>query len=151
MTDGVILSSVREQLDLVGVVYTTTEGDSMRPLFHTHGGTVRLVKYAGGAKRDDVILWQDASGKYLLHRVVRVTDVGYITRGDNRRRNDPAVAEAQVAAVLDGYYKGERFVSVASCRYRMYVATWGRPNPVRAVILWLRDLARRALGKKPKH
>ncbi len=143
-------SSVEEQLAEQGVVYTTTSGDSMRPLFHHHGCTVKLIAYTGNAKRGDVILWRDGSGKYLLHRVVRVTENGYITRGDNRRREDPPVGHAQVMAVLDGYYKKERFTSVSSRRYRAYVVTWGRPNFLRNIVHWLRDIARRMVGRQPK-
>ncbi len=151
MNEKIFHSSIEEQLALHGVVYTTTEGDSMKPLFHTHGCTVKLVAYEGDAKCFDVILWRDACGKYLLHRVVAVTEDGYITRGDNRRHNDPPITEAQVVARLEGYYKGETFVPLTSRRYRMYVATWGRPNPVRGAWLLTRDLVRRMLGRKPKY
>ncbi len=147
MTDGMTHSSVEEQLALHREVYTTTSGDSMKPLFRTHGCTVKLVAYTGDAARDDVILWRDASGKYLLHRVIRVTEDGYITRGDNRRRDDPPVLRRQVYAVLDGYYRGERFVPLTARRYRLYVRLWGRPNAVRAAYLWVRDGVKRLLGR----
>ncbi len=149
MTD-VVHSSIEEQLVLRGELLSTTTGDSMKPLFHTHGCTVKLVAYEGSAARDDVILWQDASGKYLLHRVVGVTEEGYLTRGDNRRRNDPPVSRDRVRATLAGYYRKETFVPLTARRYRIYVALWGRPNFVRSAILWARDLARRFIGKQPK-
>ncbi len=150
MTGSVTYSSVEEQLALRGEVYTTTTGNSMRPLFRTHGCAVRLVAYTGEAKRDDVILWRDASGKYLLHRVVKVTPEGYITRGDNRIKNDPPILHEQVKAVLAGYYRGEKYVPVTARRYRLYVWTWGRPNWLRAICLRVRTGLKRLFGGHKK-
>ncbi len=149
MTFDVTHSSMEEQLALHGEHYATTVGYSMKPLFRNHGQTVKLVKYAGSAKRDDVIMWRDHTGKYLLHRVVRVTPDGYVTRGDNHRHDDPPVTHDRVVAVLVGYYKKEKYIPVTARRYRMYVRMWGRPNFLRTAWQWLRDLARRCLGKKP--
>ncbi len=148
MTDGVTRSSIEEQLALTGEIYTTTSGSSMKPLFRTHGCTVKLVRYTGEAKRDDVLLWRDTGGKYLLHRVVRVTEEGYITCGDNRRTLDPPVAREQVLAVLAGYYRGERFVPLTARRYRLYVCLWGRRNLLRTACLALRDGVKRMLGRR---
>ncbi len=145
-------STIEEQLALHGEHYATTVGFSMKPLFRTRGQVVKLLPYRGDIKLYDVILWRDATGKYVLHRVVKITDGGYITRGDNHRKDDPEVARDGVIAVMDGYYKKEnKFISRTSRRYRAYVRLWGRPNFFRTSILWLRDLARRCLGRKPRY
>ncbi len=149
MTDGIHHSSVEEQLAQHGELYTTTSGDSMKPLFRTHGCTVKLVVPQRAIKRDDVVLWRSGGVKYLLHRVVRVTDDDMvITRGDNRRQDDPPVARGEILAVLDGYYKKEKFVPVTARRYRLYVRLWGRPNVLRNIYLWLRDGVKRICGRE---
>ncbi len=151
MTVNKTFSTIEEQLSLHGEHYATTWGDSMKPLFRTRGCTVKLIPYRGDAKRDDVVLWREPTGKYLLHRVVRVTEKGLVTRGDNRRLDDPEIPHDWVIAVLAGYYRKEKFVPLTSRRYRAYVRLWGRPNFIRAVWQRTRDLARRCVGRQPKN
>lgn len=143
-------AKIEEELARHGVHYSTTVGDSMAPMLRQRRNTVVLRTPKGRAKRYDVILFLRPDGRYVLHRVIRVTEDGYITRGDNRRQNDAPVPEEQLLAVMDGYYKKKKYISPTSLRYRIYVALWGRPNFLRYLYHSARDLARRILGKRPK-
>ena len=143
-------AKIEEELAAHGVHYSTTVGDSMAPMLCHHRNTVVLRTPKGRAKLYDVILFHRPDGRYVLHRVIRVTEEGYITRGDNRRKNDAPVPEEQLLAVLDGYYKKKKLISSTSRRYRLYVALWGRPNLIRLSYQVLRDVVRRLVGKRPK-
>lgn len=139
-----------EELALHGTLCTTTSGDSMAPLFRTHRSMVSLHTPQGRAKRRDVILFHRPDGRYVMHRVVRVTEDGYITRGDNRRRNDAPVPEEQLLAVMDGYRRGKRFITTDRLGYRLYVFFWGMPNPLKFLLFNLRDFLRLLVGRQPK-
>lgn len=133
-----------------GVLYYTTVGDSMAPLLRTHRNTVVLRTPTEEVKRGDVILFHRPGGAYVLHRVIRVTNEGYETRGDNRRHSDRFVPKDCLLAVMDGYYKKKRFISPTRFSYRLYVRVWGMPNPLRRLCLFTRDALRRLVGKPSK-
>ena len=71
------------------------EGDSMYPVIRS-GDYVKVIPCAlSELRRGDVIL--AATGRGLTaHRVVRISERGIITRGDNSLRSDPAVDAASV-------------------------------------------------------
>ncbi len=130
-----IVTDYESELKQKGVLHTTTTGDSMAPLLKNHQSVVRYRPKTGRLNKWDVPLVKRPDGTYVLHRIVKVLPSGYLTCGDNRRKNDPPVMEEEVIGVMDGYYKGETFVSVSDRSYRTYVFFWGRPNPIR--YLWI--------------
>ena len=133
-----------------GVLYFTTVGDSMAPLLKTRRNTVVLRTPKKEVKRGDVILFHRPEGAYVLHRVIRITDEGYETRGDNRRHSDLFVPKDCLLAVMDGYYKKKKFISPTRFSYRLYVRVWGMPNPLKTLCLFIRDTLLRLVGKPMK-
>lgn len=71
------------------------EGDSMHPVIRS-GDYVKVIPCAlSELRRGDVVL--AATGRGLTaHRIVRISECGIITRGDNSLRADPAVDAASV-------------------------------------------------------
>lgn len=147
---SLIHSTIEEELSQHGVYYATTEGDSMEPLFHTHKSVVCFRPKTRRLLRFEVPLVRREDGHCVMHRIVRVTPEGYIMRGDNRRIDDPFVPESEVIGVMDGYYRGEKFVPVTALRYRAYVFFWGRPNPIKTLWLLLQGGCRRLRRKRKK-
>lgn len=143
-------STIEEELVAHGVHYATTEGDSMEPLFHTHQSVVCFRPYTGRLKRLDVPLVRREDGHCVLHRIVKVRKDGYITRGDNRRGDDPFVPEQEVIAVMDGYYVGEKYVPTTAFRYRAYVFFWGRPNLIKSCYLLFQSAVRHLAKRRRK-
>ena len=141
-------TSLEEQLSMRGIAYGTTCGDSMEPLLHDRRQTIVLSLLPARARKHDVILVKRADGHFVLHRVIRVLDTGYLTRGDNRFRADAPVSDGEVLARLDGYYRGENFVSVTSRRYRAYLFFWVK-NPLRFAYLAARAAFHRLFRRKP--
>jgi SynChlorMet cassette protein ScmC len=70
----------------IPVVYT---GHSMNPTLED-GDLLEVVPYAAGSiQKGDVIYFQRARGRAVVHRVWAVTPQGIKTRGDNNRAEDP--------------------------------------------------------------
>jgi hypothetical protein len=141
-------TTIEEELDKRGVCYLPTVGYSMAPLLSTHKNVVTLTRSEERAKKMDVILFHRPDGRYVLHRVVKVTPDGYFTRGDNYLRNDAFVPEEQFIAIMTGYTKKGKNISLSSLRYRLYVFFWGRPNPVRYCLQWMREVLRKIRHKR---
>ena len=141
-------TTIEKELERNGRCYLPTVGISMAPLFYTHKKVVILERPAERAKKFDVILFHRPDGRYVLHRVVKVTPDGYFTRGDNYLKNDAFVPETQFVAVMTGYFKDQKMVTTKDFWYRMYVLFWGRPNPWRFVFQVCRAGLRKLFKKK---
>ena len=141
-------TTIEEELNKRGVCYLPTVGCSMAPLLATHKNVVTLTRPSARAQKMDVILFHRPDGRYVLHRVVKVTPEGYLTRGDNYLKNDAFVPEEQFIAVMTGYSKRGKNISLSSFRYRAYVFFWGRPNPLRFCLQGVREVLRKLRRKK---
>lgn len=135
--------TIEEELAEAGVFYGTTSGVSMEPLLHHRGQTIVLRPLGGArARKHDIVLARRAQdGHYILHRVIRVLEDGYITRGDNCLHRDAPISEAQLLARFEGYYRGDAFIAADAHRCRLYLHLWVQ-NPCRMLYLALREAAR---------
>lgn len=95
-------------------------GISMLPLIREGIDSVRLVKIRRPIKKYDVLLYSRENGSCVLHRVVRVRKESYDMMGDNQWVIERGVKKDNVIALMDGVYKGEKFISINSFKYKVY-------------------------------
>ena len=146
------------------LVYTNV-GRSMMPLLRQRRDILIIEpRPSGRLKKYDVPLYKRGK-KYILHRIVDVTDTGYVIIGDNNTfyeydvtddmilgvltgfvRNDPAGIEKLMFWKKDRRMKGKRF-STEDRAYRAYVRIWCGCLPARIGILKFRNRCRRALSR----
>ena len=88
----------------------------------------------GRLDRLDVGLFKRASGEYVLHRVLSVTEDGYLFCGDSQGFTE-TVDEGRVLGVLTGLVRRGRQVDLSGWAYRGYVALWCRPFGMRRALL----------------
>ena len=74
--------SIQEVLQETGVYVGPTAGTSMLPMLKNRRDTIVVSKKTERLKPLDVALYKRGE-QYILHRVLEVTDTGYIIRGDN--------------------------------------------------------------------
>lgn len=126
-------SSIEEELERKGKIVYSNRGRSMYPLIRQNSDLVIIEKRpADSLRKRDAILFK-SDGKFILHRIVRVTESGFITRGDNNIAEE-TVGRDQVLGLLTGVIRGDRTVSSDSARYRIYK----RVIPARVCYLKLR-------------
>lgn len=130
--------SIEELIEENGKHWQTTVGDSMQPMLKDRKNIVEIVKVTRPLKRYDLPLYRRPDGKYVLHRILKVKDGGYVTCGDNRYSLEN-VPEDWVIGVMSGYYKKERFISADSFKYRLYVHLWCDFFFLRKVFLFFRN------------
>jgi len=68
-------------------------GDSMTPTIES--GTFVVVKPEQEYLLGDIIAFVDEDNRNVVHRIVEQTDEGFITKGDNNRKNDPGVISVE--------------------------------------------------------
>lgn len=111
---------IEEQLALSGEVMVCTSGISMLPMLRNRRDMVVIAKVKRPLERHDVPLYRLDSGKLVLHRILKVTDGGYIIRGDNLYFNE-FVKDEQIIGVLKAFYRsGKYYDCEKSTAYKLY-------------------------------
>lgn len=104
-----------------GEIAVLTAGISMRPMLREHQDIVIITRAEKKLKRNDVPLYgRPGSNKFVLHRIIKVTDGGYIIRGDNLYCNE-FVKDEQIIGVLKCFYRsGKYYDCEKSAAYKLY-------------------------------
>ena len=146
-----VKTDIKTLLQTEGRFVGTTEGVSMRPMIISGRDVVVIEKKTQRLKPLDVALYMRKDKDYVLHRVLEVTDSGYIIRGDNCYSNE-TVKEENVIGVLTQYFKKEKPIMMDDKKYLRYVKRrlfWYKPRRFFIIIkIKLRKLARRIIKGK---
>ncbi len=125
-----IRTDIKTLLETEGRFVGTTAGVSMRPMIISGRDVVVIEKKTQRLKPLDVALYMRKNKDYVLHRVLEVTDSGYVIRGDNCYYNE-IVKEEEVIGVLTQYFKKEKPIMVEDKKYLRYVKRrlfWYKPR-----------------------
>ena len=111
--------TIEEILSLKGKYIGPTVGVSMEPMLKNRRDTIVVVAKEERLKPLDVALYKRGED-YVLHRVIAVTDNGYIIRGDNCYA-DERVPEKAVIGVLTEFFRKDKHFYCTDKRYLSYV------------------------------
>jgi len=115
-----------------GVYVSTPLGDSMKPMLLGMRDSVAVEALTRPVRRGDVLLYETADGRHLLHRVVGFSKEGYLMRGDNCYTPEPPLSEGQIIGILTQFWRKGKPVDVStSVAYRLYVGFWRLSYPLR--------------------
>ena len=112
-----------------GEISFVPSGNSMWPILKDRSQTVVVKKKTARLKEFDVAFFEK-DGVFVLHRVLSVTDNGYITCGDSQLKSE-SITEDAVLGVLTGFYKGDRFIDVNDKTYAKKVRKWYKRGNLR--------------------
>lgn len=129
------------QMETAGSASLTVTGWSMMPMLHNRRDTVVIAPVKGQRKKGELILYQRENGKFVLHRILRARNGGYVCCGDNQFFTEK-VEHSQLLAVVTRFTRGGKSYSVEDKGYRRYVWWWVNLHPLR----WLYLVPRRLLG-----
>lgn len=125
-----------------GIYITTTKGDSMNPMLVEGRDRVVIVPPVFPLKKYDIPVYRKL-GHYTMHRIVKVTKKGYIICGDNRAALEQDVSESDIVGMLEGFYQGDKYISVKDKEFIKYAKKACRTLPLRR----MRRFAGRVLRK----
>ena len=151
MSDSI--KTIEEVLLTNGTYIGPTVGTSMLPMLKNRRDTIVVKAKTERLKPLDVALYKRGD-RYILHRVLTVTDSGYIIRGDNCYF-DEIVPEETVIGVLTEFFRkkshyfctDEKYLNYARTRVkgyktrRFFVLTWrnilaGIKRPIKWILRW---------------
>lgn len=125
-----LMPIIKEQLVNGCNVRLFPKGTSMLPMLRQGIDSVILSPISGKLQKYDLPLYQRDNGQYVLHRIVGVGEA-YTCIGDNQFSYEHGIKDAQIIAVVTGFYRGEEKISVNSISYRLYYRLWHYSRPVR--------------------
>ena len=144
------MTSFEELLAQDGKLVYKTKGVSMQPMLTENRDLVIIAVPEGRLKPGDVAFYRRGKD-YVLHRVIRVLEDGYLIRGDNTYVLE-RVPESAVLGVLTAFNRKGKLHRVTEPGYRRYVRLWTALYPLRAFryrSLGLAKAAARRTGLTP--
>lgn len=124
-----------DELARSGELIYTVVGTSMLPMLRQKRDVVVIRKPEGRLRKYDVALYRRDSGRYVLHRVLRVGKDGYTICGDNQRRPERGVTDRQIIGVLSSFVRDGKEIPVTDRGCRLYARIWCGLFPLRAAVL----------------
>lgn len=112
-------NSIESILEKEGFYLFTGSGNSMWPLIREGIDTVEVRPVRQPLSAGEVVLFRDAEGKYVLHRILGVKDGRYSVRGDNTCAPD-LVPEDRIIGIMTGLWRGDRKMQLDSLKYAAY-------------------------------
>ena len=114
-------SDYKEALDKYGLCVVTTTGTSMLPMLKSGVDSVVIKKVDRALKKYDCILYKRPStGKYVLHRIIKIKDNEIVLCGDNQWQSETGITEDNIIGVMDAYYKKEKYIPITKFSYKVY-------------------------------
>lgn len=136
-----------DEIEKNGRIIYTNVGDSMLPLLRQRRDLIIIEKPGGRCKKYDVPLCKLDSGRYVLHRILKVREDDYIICGDNRWRCEYGITDRHIIGVLTGFVRDGVTYSVNDRRYKLYVHILCDFFPIRSAVLRVRDFFRRLIHR----
>ena len=140
-----LMPLIRERLAAgQSVRYLPFRGVSMLPMLRQGLDSVELSPLPEKLKKYDLPVYQYPSGKYVMHRVVRVLPDHYICLGDNTYAYEH-IRHEQMLGVVSAFKRGDKRIEVNAAGYRWYCRLWCASYPLRKLLKRAKALARRLL------
>ncbi len=100
-----------------------TRGISMRPMLREHKDIAIIERVTRKLKKYDVPLYRKKGcDRFILHRIVKITDKGYVIRGDNLYYNEYDVTDDDIIGVLKAFYRNGKYYNCATSKtYKLYI------------------------------
>lgn len=136
---------IEEVLSQKGKYIGPTVGVSMLPMLKNRRDTIVVLPKTQRLKPLDVALYKRGDA-YVLHRVLSVTETGYIIRGDNCY-SDENVPETAVIGVLSEFFRKDKHYFCDDKKYLRYVRKRLKTYKIRRFFVMLKAKCKNAAKK----
>lgn len=137
--------NIEEVLEKEGVYISTTVGSSMYPMLRNRRDTIIVSPCKSRLNKFDVALYK-RDDKYVLHRVIGVSENSYIIRGDNCLYKEYDIKQEQILGILTGFFRGDKKINMSGIAYKSYVRIWHGIYPLRYVWSKIKGVVKRRIG-----
>ncbi len=114
-------------------------GISMLPTIVGGRDPVTIKKPDGQLQKYDIILYRRKSGQFVLHRIIGVSEKGYILCGDNECRPEKYIQHETVIGVVEAYKQDGNVVITGSKKFLKDAKKRTRTRAFRHLLLGIRN------------
>lgn len=142
--------SLEELLKNDGYLIYTNVGVSMLPLLREHRDIIEIHRKDSTipCKRYDVVLFK-IDNKYILHRILKVQPLDYVTCGDHNIRKEYGITDEMILGVMTRVIRDGKSIYPTDWKYKVYFHLWCDFYPIRAAILYV-SLKVKTVGRRIK-
>lgn len=128
--------NIEELLDKENEAIITVKNKSMLPLIVANRDQVVLEKRDfSKLNKGEIILFKSKCGRYLLHRIHDISDLGYLTIGDGNLHFDGWVRPRNIVGVVCKVIRKGKEIDYYSCFWENVFEMWMNLLPIRGVLL----------------
>lgn len=144
-----LMPLIREQLACGKAVRFSPKGRSMLPMLKENRDSVVLSPVPERLLKYDLPLYQRENGKYVLHRIVEVSEdrKTYTMMGDHQLAKERGIRHDQIIGVVTAFYRNGRKYSVDNPTYKVYCRVWYHGRRVLRYLIYRRGRLKDALRK----
>ena len=115
------------------VRYLPFRGVSMLPMLRQGIDTVELAPLPEKLQKYDLPVYQYPSGKYVMHRIVKVRKDHCICLGDNTYSYE-TIRREQMLGIVSAFKRGEKRIETDAWSYKLYCRLWVASFPLRKLL-----------------
>ena len=126
---------IQEKLESGGDVVFTVTGSSMLPFMKDGKTLVTIKQIDKKLKKHDIVFYKN-NGKFILHRILKITSNYIITCGDGLTKLE-YIKESDIFAKVVKFQNGHVLTDVKNIFYRFKVNIWLLLRPFRRYLLFI--------------
>ena len=142
-----MITDYEQAIEKYGFYIATPIGTSMMPLLRERIDTVKLVA-PNNLKKHDVVLYMRNDKTLVLHRIIRVNNDLFTMCGDNQFMLEKSIKRSQIIAVMEGFYRGEKYIPSTNKTYQKYVKKTIRKRPIKYIKYLIKKIIKKIIGRK---
>ena len=128
------LQNMAEEGHEVGMVIT---GNSMSPFLIHERDYICFRKPDRELRKGDMVFYRRDNGKFVMHRICKVTPEGYDIVGDAQTEIEHAVKRAQIFALITKVKRKDKWLEPGDFWWEFFEHVWLRLIPVRPIVMRL--------------
>jgi len=123
-------------------------GGSMIPFITGDRDMVEIKEVNSVLKRGDIVLYRRVNGRYILHRIYKVSGDEYYMLGDSQNYVEGPIRKEQIVAQSEIYYKDGVRKDNRKASMRIKYTVWFWLRPFRRALIGINSFKRRLMGKE---
>ena len=129
--------TIRKVLAAGGTFSFYPRGTSMEPFFIQERDKIVLAPLPDKVKKYDIILYKRKNGTFVLHRIIRKKEDGYVFRGDNQFVNEYGIRTEQMIGIVTEAVRGDKIIRVNDRKHRLWALMWVHTARIRRIWKYL--------------
>lgn len=132
---GVYVSALRELTEQGQEVSMPVAGGSMLPFLASGRDRILFRKPDRPLRKGDMVFYQRSDGRFVMHRICRITGEGYYMVGDAQTIIEGPLAKECIFARITQVQRKGRWIDEKDFWWRFFQKIWIRIIPVRRVLI----------------